>query len=659
MKVHVVLNVPINKTFEYLIDNQDIEKYLRVQVPFGRRKLDGLIVDYTENESSEYKLKKVLRVYDKEAVIKDDDYELAKSISKTNFCSIGEALSLFIPKGLRPNKNDNNFELEKEVSKYELTEDQEVVFKKIKSYIKLENYKTFLLHGITGSGKTEIYFHVINEVIKKGKQVILLIPEIALTPQMITFFIKRIGDQVAVIHSNLKKSERLREFYKIKNEEAKVVIGPRSALFAPVNNLGAIIIDEEHDDSYKSNSKPRYMTKHLASKKAKKSNGVLILGSATPSIESLYYAKKGFLEYLVLSKRYNNKELPEIKVIDLKSSEKVEDFYLSKEMYQYIEDALNQEEQIILYLNRRGFSNIISCFDCGEVVYCQKCSIPMTYHKRKQKLQCHYCGLEIVPPLKCPSCDSKKLSYKGTGTEKIENILKRTFPNKSIMRFDADSVKEEGGHSKILDKFKNKEIDILIGTQMITKGHHFPGVTLVGIINADTLLNFPDFRANEKTFHSLVQVAGRAGRGNKRGIVLLQTMQPEHYAIELVKNQDINEFYDQEIGLREQLFYPPFSRILRIVVRSKKEEKADNYIESISSYIKKFTLLKKREDIKVDIIGPSPAPFEKIDENYRFHMFFKSDDANFLVMVGNIIYNQFPNKNNVFVEIDLDPSNLL
>lgn len=709
MYVNLIFNIPLDKKFIYHVPEKIKDKvsiFKRVKAPFGKRKqLIGIIIDVIDKETidEEFEIKDIYSVIDEDIPIEEKDYIFAKWISKNNFCSLGEVLPLFYTRGKIPksidlrqyidkkeiknsdnnsnisntinndennskNNNENNNENQNaeykkndsKIKTLQLTEKQNEIYNKIKKSIDNNEQRSFLIFGVTGSGKTEIYLHVISDIIKKNKQVILLIPEIALTSQVIRYFFDRLGNEIAVIHSYLKQSEKLYQYNLIRENKAKIIIGPRSALFAPVRNLGGIIIDEEHDDSYKSDKKPRYHTRLLALKKCVDNNAILIMGSATPSIETFYFAKKGFFTLFELNERYNKNSLPDIEIIDLKTSEKAGNFYITKKLYAEVKKTLENDEKVILYLNRRGFSNIVTCLDCGEPIYCPKCSIPMTYHKSKNILKCHYCNFEMENIKNCPYCGSENLRYKGVGTEKIEEDLKEIFKNYNIERFDADSVKEKGGHNKILNAFRRGEIDVLIGTQMITKGHHFPEVTLVGVINGDTFLNFPDFRANEKTFQTLVQVAGRAGRGEKKGKVLIQTMRPDHYAINLIQNQDYKKFYENEIKVRKEGFYPPFSRILRILVRSKNEDKAYNYIKEISLFIKKLVLKgNSKYKFKINVVGPSAAPFEKIDENFRFHLILKSNSTKFLLFIGTQVLHEFPNKNKCYVEIDLDPVSML
>jgi len=691
--IEVLFNLPINRTFTYAIpdeiENEYRErinkkaknkgnpenlplsyKFKRVFVSFGNTKETGLIINEMANLDPRitYPIKPVIKIIDDHPVIYQSEYDSARWIAANFFSSLGEAAFLFFPKAKKSipveffgekSKNSAGETLNKDFPPIRLTEDQKTAYLSIEKSINNYEYKSFLLFGVTGSGKTEIYFKIIEFLLKKNKQTVLLIPEIALTPQMIRFFYNRLGDIIAVIHSRMKPGEKLYFFEKIKKNEAKVIIGPRSALFAPFSDLGAIIIDEEHDDSYKSNNKPRYNAKNFAVYLAKRERAVLVMGTATPSMEIFYNAEIKNIHLLELKKRYNNQVLPEIEILDLKSEKKYRDFYLTEKLVMEIERVLNKKEQVILFLNRRGFSSTVVCLSCGEPVYCPNCSIPLTFHKKNNLLSCHYCNFTMEPIRTCPKCNEKKLDYRGIGTEKVEMILKERFSCFSIDRFDADSVKTQGGHESILEKFNSGKIDVLIGTQMISKGHHFPRVTLVGIINADIFLNFPDFRANEKTYQTLIQVSGRAGRGDIPGKVFVQTLRPDHYAIEMIKTHDYEKFYHEEIRNRQILLYPPFSRILRIVVRAEDKEAAKKYIQKISLFLISLQSRIGKNKRGFQIIGPSPAPLEKIDKNFRYHLFIKSNQYSVLKFFGEEIQKEFSNTKNCFLEIDMDPISLL
>ena len=451
-----------------------------------------------------------------------------------------------------------------------LTDEQKNAYDKVVLDMIINSYEQFLLYGVTGSGKTEVYLQLIGEALKQEKTAIVLVPEISLTPQMINRFIARFNkDEIAVLHSKLSIGERYDEWNKIKEGKAKIIIGARSAIFAPTENIGIIIIDEEHDSSYKSEAIPKYDAKEIAKRIAKENNCPLVLGSATPDLITYYKAQQGKVTLLELSKRANNSKLPEVEIVDLKMElANGNRSMLSTKLYGEIEQNLKQHRQTILFLNRRGFSTFIMCRECGYTVKCKNCNISMTYHKTENKLKCHYCGYEENVVTVCPECHSTKIRYFGTGTQKLEQEINKLFPEASTIRMDIDTVTKKNSHEEILNKFKNENIDILIGTQMVVKGHHFPNVTLVGVIAADSSLNIDDYRANERTFQILTQVAGRAGREQLDGKVIIQTYNPDNFSIICAQKQDYKMFYNTEIALREQLKYPPFCDIIVICFNS-------------------------------------------------------------------------------------------
>ena len=430
-----------------------------------------------------------------------------------------------------------------------LTDEQKNAYDKVVLDMITNSYEQFLLYGVTGSGKTEVYLQLIDKALKQEKTAIVLVPEISLTPQMIDRFIARFNkDEIAVLHSKLSIGERYDEWNKIKEGKAKIIIGARSAIFAPTENIGIIIIDEEHDSSYKSEAIPKYDAKEIAKRIAKENNCPLVLGSATPDLITYYKAQQGKVTLLELSKRANNSKLPEVEIVDLKMElANGNRSMLSTKLYGEIEQNLKQHRQTILFLNRRGFSTFIMCRECGYTVKCKNCNISMTYHKTENKLKCHYCGYEENVVTVCPECHSTKIRYFGTGTQKLEQEINKLFPEASTIRMDIDTVTKKNSHEEILDKFKNENIDILIGTQMVVKGHHFPNVTLVGVIAADSSLNIDDYRANERTFQILTQVAGRAGREQLDGKVIIQTYNPDNFSIICAQKQDYKMFYNTEI----------------------------------------------------------------------------------------------------------------
>ena len=553
-----------------------------------------------------------------------------------------------------------NKKIEK-TSKLNLTEEQKIAYNKIKQAIENRKYESFLLYGVTGSGKTEVYLQLIEKTLEKNRKAIVLVPEISLTPQMIERFIARFGkEEIAVIHSKLSIGERHDEWNKIKEGEAKIIIGARSAIFAPVKDLGIIIIDEEHDSSYKSEATPKYQAKDIATKIAKEEEIPLVLGSATPDMTTYYNAiNNNGITLLKLTKRANKSSLPKVGIIDLKQElANGNHSMLSQELYQSIEENLKNKYQTILFLNRRGYSTFIMCRECGYTVKCKNCNISMTYHSYENKLKCHYCGYEEPLVTICPECGSKKIRYFGTGTQKLEQEIHKEFPNASTIRMDVDTVTKKNSHEEILNKFKNENIDILIGTQMVVKGHHFPKVTLVGVIAADSSLNIDDYRANERTFQILTQVSGRAGRENLPGKVIIQSYNPENYSIQTAQRQSYEDFYDIEIELRKQLKYPPFCDIIVIGFSSGKEE---DIKKQTSEFYKELLENTKNQLNNLKISLPAPSPIDKIQNRYRWRIIIKGNMTEELNNILNNILKKWYDKNikDTKITIDVNPNNMI
>ena len=539
-----------------------------------------------------------------------------------------------------------------------LTDEQQKAFNAVSNVMNQNEYKEFLLYGVTGSGKTEVYLQLIGEALKQNKTAIVLVPEISLTPQMIDRFIARFNqDEIAVLHSKLSIGERYDEWNKIKENKAKIIIGARSAIFAPTENIGIIIIDEEHDSSYKSEAVPKYDAKEIAKKIAKESNCPLVLGSATPDLVTYYKAQEGKIELLELTKRANNSKLPQVEIVDLKMElANGNRSMLSVDLHDAIEKNLENKRQTILFLNRRGYSTFIMCRECGYTVKCKNCNISMTYHKTENKLKCHYCGYEESVVKICPECHSTKIRYFGTGTQKLEQEINKIFPQATTIRMDIDTVTKKNSHEEILNKFKNENIDILIGTQMVVKGHHFPNVTLVGVIAADSSLNIDDYRANERTFQILTQVAGRAGRENLDGNVIIQTYNPENFSIQCAKEQNYEKFYNTEIALRKQLKYPPFCDIILIGFNSLVEK------EIIDVSGKVYNYLKNNLDGQAFIVlKPMPSPIDKIQNRFRWRIIIK---GNMTEIANEVINNCLKkvydaNYKNTRVTVDVNPNSMI
>ena len=539
-----------------------------------------------------------------------------------------------------------------------LTDEQQNAYNKVALDITTNSYEQFLLYGVTGSGKTEVYLQLIGKALEQDKTAIVLVPEISLTPQMIDRFIARFNkDEIAVLHSKLSIGERYDEWNKIKEGKAKIIIGARSAIFAPTENIGIIIIDEEHDSSYKSEAVPKYDAKEIAKKIAKENNCPLVLGSATPDLVTYYKTQQGKITLLELTRRANNSKLPEVEIVDLKMElANGNRSMLSVKLHDEIEQNLKEHRQTILFLNRRGFSTFIMCRECGYTVKCKNCNISLTYHRPENKLKCHYCGYEENVVSVCPECGSKKIRYFGTGTQKLEQEINKIFPGASTIRMDIDTVTKKNSHEEILNKFKNENIDILIGTQMVVKGHHFPNVTLVGVIAADSSLNIDDYRANERTFQILTQVAGRAGREQLDGKVVIQTYNPDNFSIICAQKQDYEMFYNIEIALREQLKYPPFCDIILIGFNSLSEKELIDVSTKIYNYLK--TNLNGQE---FNVLKPMPSPIDKIQNRYRWRIIIKGNMTEAANNVLNTCLRKFYNSNykSTRVTVDVNPNNMI
>ena len=534
----------------------------------------------------------------------------------------------------------------------ELTEDQLRAINQIQK----SNKNVFLLKGVTGSGKTEVYMNLVKEAISNEKSAIILVPEISLTPQMIERFKGRFGREVAVFHSKLSDGERYDEWYRVKEGKAKVVIGARSALFLPLENLGIIIIDEEHENTYKSEQNPRYVTREVAEYISTLKNCKVILGSATPSIETYYRAISGEIELIELKHRVDNKPMPIIEIVDMRAelnSGNVSMF--SRKLFSEMKLSLEKKEQIILFLNRRGFSTFVSCRSCGHVFKCPKCDISMTYHKNGY-LICHYCGHGEMQSKVCPKCKSKYVKHFGTGTERVEEEVKKYFPKAKVLRMDMDTTRNKNSHETIYNSFKNGDGDILIGTQMIAKGLDFENVTLVGILAADMSLNVPDYRSAERTFQIVTQVSGRAGRGNKEGKVILQTYSPSNYSLNYAKNYDYEGFYNEEFTTRGLMYYPPFGKILLINASSKNESLLKNFMNTLKQ---ELNIIYNNED-NIEFLGPVPCIISKIKDNFRWQIIFKGDiSLDFCKKIKDKLYQLNKNVyNEIKVTIDINPNNL-
>ena len=542
--------------------------------------------------------------------------------------------------------------------------------KALASYDGTQYPPTFLLHGVTGSGKTEVYMQAMADVLENGKSVIVLVPEISLTPQTASRFVGRFGARVALLHSRLSDGERYDQWHRIQKGDADIVIGPRSAIFAPVQKLGMLIIDEEHSDSYKSDTAPRYHAREVALKRSDLANCPLLLGSATPSLESFHRTRNGGYRILNLPDRVFNRKMPDVHIVDMRNEfKKGNRTIFSTLLRNTIEERLVRREQIILFLNRRGYATYVFCRTCGYVEQCDNCSISLTYHRETRQLVCHHCGSKRPTQQTCPQCSSEAIRFFGAGTEAVEQEIQKSYPKARVKRFDADSTARKNAHQQILAEFEQQKIDILIGTQMVSKGLDFPNVTLVGVIAADTALNLPDFRASEQTFSLLTQVAGRSGRADLEGKVIIQTYMPEHYSIAAAQKHDYLGFYAQEVVARDALRYPPFAHVATLLLRGKDEQAV---IEAAHAARDQFDIWQtdreyasqdpKVEETSVEILGPAPAPLSKIEGKFRWHLLLRSP---YPEKIGQL-FKRFTEEPPTLIKskaiefvIDIDPTNTL
>lgn len=684
---------------------------MRVLVPFGNRQLEGFVMGIEEERETNYSLKDIISLVDEEEVLNSELLKLGNYIHNKTLCTLINAYQTMLPTSLKARKDnvakvktltylkqvkeympatDKEAQLldlfvgDNEVSKKEANEISSYAVKKllengvlssfekeiyrlqdssiqiqeniilteeqknVLSSVSLKDFHPYLLHGVTGSGKTEVYMQLIEQVLKLGKEAIVLVPEISLTPQLVQTFRKRFGEQIAILHSRLSKGEKYDEWRKVSRKEVKIVIGARSAIFAPLTNLGIIILDEEHSSTYKQENNPRYHATDVAIWRAKYHNCPIVLGSATPSIESYTRAKTGIYTLLEMKQRVNQM-LPSTYLVDMKPEMKQKRFVFSKLLQDKIQERLEKKEQIILLLNRRGYTTIVTCPECGYTHKCPACDIPLTYHLTKHKMVCHYCNYETDKLTSCPECHSHRLNERGMGTEKLEEEVKKLFPTARVIRMDVDTTSSKSAHQKIISAFENHEYDILIGTQMIAKGLDFPLVTLVGVMNGDATLNIPDYRSGERTFELLNQVAGRAGRSSLQGEVIIQGFNIDHYSIKLAATNDYKSFYNEEMRIRKILKYPPFYNLCVIKIEGKNQKIVEQESDKIACYL--------RQNISEEILlGPAPGLFPKINNTYFYQVILKYKDTKKIIESLQFIRNQYLKNNQVSVSIDFNPN---
>ena len=543
--------------------------------------------------------------------------------------------------------------VEREEPRISLTSEQQTVLQKIVGALKDHAFKGFLLQGVTGSGKTEVYLRAVQQALALGKSALILVPEISLTPQLLGRFRKRLEVDMALLHSGLSAGDRYDQWRRVTRGEVKVVIGARSAIFAPCNDLGLIIVDEEHDSSYKQEDFVRYNARDLALLRARSEGAITVLGSATPSLESLHNCEKGKLELLHMTSRIHGKSLPQVDVVDLKRERQR---LLSFALRDALVDNLRRGEQSLLFLNRRGYSNSIICTDCGSPFKCSRCSVTLTFHAQRKALLCHHCGYHLRASQICPHCGGSRLQSLGFGTERVEKEIRTLFPQATVARMDSDVMTKRDAYGRLLQALERREIDILIGTQMIVKGHDFPQITLMGIVAADVTINLPDFRATERGFQLISQAAGRVGRGDRPGPVIIQTFLPDHYVIQTARKHDYMGFYQQEMAYRRALGYPPFTRIINIRVSAKSAREAE---ETIRRLAKRGEIISHDYSGAVDILGPSPSPITRLHSRYRWQLLVKSDKISLLQQFVRALMDAQHTPRRVRVSIDVDPYSLL
>ena len=656
----IVFNVPVTKAFTYEIpENMTAQPGMRAEVLFGKRKIIGWIIAVSEavpqhdlsNSGMPVTIKPLLRLIDNEPLFGNETIALAEWLSSMYFCSLGEALGVMLPGGKRESSEPALPFEDMEISDHSITPSREQA-NAINEIISAP-HGIWYLYGKTGSGKTEVFLQAAEATLKEGRSVLYLVPEIALTHQVIETIQKRFGDCCAILHSGITPSQKLKEWKRIQKGSASIVVGARSAVFAPLSNPGLIILDEEHEASYKSGSFPHYHARQVALHRASAEKTRIVMGSATPSVEAWHLMQRGSIKKLTLTERLAGGAMPAIEIVDMKHEESI----LSKRLIEAIIQEHKQGGQTILFLNRRGFSNNWNCKTCGIILKCKQCDVPLTYHKSKGKLVCHYCGYQAVPPVSCPECNSLDINYAGFGTERIEESIQHLLPGLTIARLDTDIAVKKDVIKNTLNDFTNGKIDVLLGTQMVAKGLNIPGVRLVGIVMADMGLAIPDFRAQERTFALITQVAGRAGRFIKGGRVILQTWRPKYFVIQHAANNEIEAFYEKELAQRQEQCFPPFSRIIRIVIRSKNLDKVQATAEQLCTICEQAQKLFTNS--RTELLGPIECPIFRITGYYRYHLLLRAPELKPIHDLAYSILQAFQKPSGVDIDIDVDPQNFM
>ncbi len=628
--VNVVIDNNTDHTdnlYTYLSEDDSVKVGDKVFVPFarGNKIRDAYVFQVADRLTEEIKGIKEIAGIDPDISLGEEAVATCVWMKKRYLCRYIDAIKCFTPAGSSSKRGKIRTPYKDAVGEKtearSLTEEQKQAVDTIRPALSCGEHKVFLIHGVTSSGKTEIYMQVIEECLSKGRTAIMLVPEISLTPQTIDRFIGRFGaEQIAVLHSKLSMGERYDEWMRIRKGEVKIVIGARSAVFAPLSDIGVIVLDEEHETTYKSDMTPKYDTVEVAVRRAKHNRAAVLLGSATPSLVSAYKAEKGEYQKITLKERFNKTPLPDVEIIDMREELKNGNKSIfSVALYREMQRNLEEKRQVILFLNRRGYSTFVSCRSCGYVMKCKDCGISLTYHKSRNEAICHFCGYRERIPAVCPVCGGKYIKHFGTGTEKVEELTKEIFPEYTVDRLDLDTVSKKGSIDKILNSFRRGKTNILIGTQLVAKGLDFSNVGLVGIVSADISLNVPDFRSSERTFQLITQAAGRAGRGDRPGKVLIQSYNPEHYSIVAAAKHDYESFYSAETLIRKQIGYPPFSDLIQIVLSSEKEQEAYEICRQVAADF----LRSAGASEETYIFGPQAAPMNKIKGLYRYQLLIK------------------------------------
>lgn len=650
-----------DKIYHYSIPNGLRDKIKighQVLIPFGYRQEIGYVVGFVA-EAEVKKVKDIIKINSEELLFSEKQVELAKWLAEY-YCSFFiSALRLVMPAGTAGREGKQQAKSKKQTAgevaapqktqaPLALKEEQQKALTEIRSAIDSNKTEKFLLYGVTGSGKTEVYMQAIDKVLQQDKSAIVLVPEISLTPQLVQRFSQRFGDHIAVLHSHLTLKQRREEWQRIAADEARIVLGARSAIFAPIKNLGLIVIDEEYENSYKQDKNPRYHVREVAFELARLHQAVVVMGSATPALETYYKAENGEYKKIVLPQRIDNRKLPPVEVIDMR---KDKGFLLSDKLRSELKETLSRHEQAILFINRRGYFTFIMCTSCGFTIECPNCTIALTYHSIDSQLHCNRCDYQTKPATFCPQCNTAALKYIGTGTQRIEKEVAEVYPDARILRYDRDAVSKRGSHEVFFAAFAEGKADVLIGTQMVAKGLDVANVTLVGVISADTALHLPDFRAAERTFQLLTQVAGRAGRHHLPGKAIIQTYTPNHYAIQAAAKHDYEGFYKQEIKHRKELSYPPFSKLISLLISGKEIQK----VKKISEDLERFL----RGRVTEGILGPAPAIIPRLRNEWRYRILLKGQNLDkmrqaVLETMGKIVVPA-----DIRLTIDIEPMGMM